>query len=709
MNKNIFSHYKTSVLCMLATSSMLVGCSVDEFVESQKDKVTPTFDFSTQQEAYLNINYGDYGKDIVFNVYTESPSANEEAQPVFSAFADANGHYEGELQLPTSVKKVWVHTEAWGLPNEVEVEKVGSDIVCDLSDMMNAPKTMRSPATRAGGDSNYQVVTLVDANGNTSTGVTSNMSQMKNLYSIVKWWDFEGNPYQHGQIFDFNHLVDDNLDENITPEQITDVQYRLWQGVSKPATLDNSALAQYEHINTKIKSGTQLHVTFVDENGFYESAIGYYYYRTGETVKSLDDTKKYIIYPNASKGANAPFGIAGDDGAKYDSFEAPLVPRTRIKLLFEDENGNVSDLFPEGYTIGFFILPDGFCNNGGKLNAYQSHSGTSILTTDPQMYNQASTNLRFMSLQMGDRIFYGVEDGNSDKSFDDILWTVDASTPNAIVDDGRKPVSDLNKIVDVTTNSVTTTTYAFEDVWPDGGDYDLNDVIVQRTRTITVGRATGDTKDKMRKVVDDYYVVTPDDAANDASAFVILYDKNYVPEYADPKAKLSIEFSRYNDRLRSMSFPVECEEYDDGNGNMAYILFEDGRYEGGWHYVVEREWKGNFHDSWYVNNSTEAKGLARPFIITRYGTESTKATGYNEIHLPGDKVTCRAKNRDQNSTAHYYIGKLGKYYYPYAIEIPRANFTPSPERMNIGDFYPRFNSWAESQGKTDADWYNNNQ
>lgn len=713
MTHHTLNKYGMKAASILVLTGLLAGCSVDDFVEYKKENKVTAFDFRTQENVYLRLSYGEYGSKIVFNVYSENPSFNEEAKPVFSAFADENGHYEGDLLLPTSADKVWIRTEAWGLPNEAEVPVIGNDIVCDLSSLTATPKVTKPFATRASGGNDYSIVTLVDAAGNTSTGISSNMAYMRNLYSIVKWWDLNDNLNQYGQITDFNNLVDETLDAGITPDQITDVQYRLWGGVSKPTNLNNSSLAQYDHINTKVQSGTQLHFTFVDENGWYESSIGYYYYKTGETVKSWSEMKKYIIFPNASKAANAPYGIQGH--YKYASDDAPLVPRTRIKLLFEDEEGNVSDLFPAGYTVGFFIIPDGFCNNGGKIDvtpASGRHSAIDILTTDPQMFGQGTSNynagLRFMSLQMGDRIFYGVEDGKDDQSYDDVLWTVDATTPNAIYDNDRKPVSSLTEVTDVTTSYSSTTTYAYEDIWPGGGDYDLNDVIVELQRTITVGKANGDTKQKMRKVVDDYHVVTPYGAADDASAFVILYDKNYVPEFADSRAKLSIEFSRYSDMGRGEIFPVECvDEYEDGNGNMAYILFEDGRYEGGWHFVVEREWKGNYHDTWYINNSTEGKGLARPFIISRYGTKSTKETGYTEIHLPGDKVTGRAKATSQGEAA-YYIGMYGRNFYPYAIEIPKGNFTPSPEKMNIGNFYPHFNSWAESQGKNNTDWYSDN-
>ena len=65
--------------------------------------------------------------------------------------------------------------------------------------------------------------------------------------------------------------------------------------------------------------------------------------------------------------------IAGDDpytkrfggGNKYSLYDAPIEKNTKTQLLYRDEKGNVSTKFPAGYTIGYFIIPDGYTPYAG--------------------------------------------------------------------------------------------------------------------------------------------------------------------------------------------------------------------------------------------------------------------------------------------------------------------------------------------------------
>ena len=71
----------------------------------------------------------------------------------------------------------------------------------------------------------------------------------------------------------------------------------------------------------------------------------------------------------------------------------------------------------------------------------------------------------------------------SDKSFDDILFYVE-SNPDVIQNPDRPDIPEEPE--EPTEDSYTeTATIAFEDIWPTGGDYDLNDVIVEQTHTVT--------------------------------------------------------------------------------------------------------------------------------------------------------------------------------------------------------------------------------
>ena len=85
-------------------------------------------------------------------------------------------------------------------------------------------------------------------------------------------------------------------------------------------------------------------------------------------------------------------------------------------------------------------------------------------------------------------------------SYCDLLFYVNASKtieepndrPVITPDDGNEPEKP-----DVT--ETKTGTLAFEDIWPGGGDYDMNDVIVEYNRAVSF-----DKKNQVTKIVDTF-------------------------------------------------------------------------------------------------------------------------------------------------------------------------------------------------------------
>ena len=75
----------------------------------------------------------------------------------------------------------------------------------------------------------------------------------------------------------------------------------------------------------------------------------------------------------------------------------------------------------------------------------------------------------------------GAEDGVKDQSYCDLLFYVDA-TPEVLLTilKGRLfPMKVIKKNPNPMKMKMLPATLAFEDIWPSGGDYDMNDVIVE--------------------------------------------------------------------------------------------------------------------------------------------------------------------------------------------------------------------------------------
>ena len=85
----------------------------------------------------------------------------------------------------------------------------------------------------------------------------------------------------------------------------------------------------------------------------------------------------------------------------------------------------------------------------------------------------------------GGTVVYGVEDGG-DSSYEDLLFCIDAN-PNEAIQDPDRPVIDPDE-PEVSETENNYMSFAYEDIWPSGGDYDLNDVIIEYHRSITFNK-----------------------------------------------------------------------------------------------------------------------------------------------------------------------------------------------------------------------------
>ena len=114
-----------------------------------------------------------------------------------------------------------------------------------------------------------------------------------------------------------------------------------------------------DQINLKVPAGgSTVSVSFMGEAAAYLNSFGYYYYPTGQTVtpESFYKMKKYLIFPNSS---------GGDEQSTMT-----LKTGQTAKLLYFDKDGNQSESFPEGYTIGWFLISNGFGSDANIALGY---------------------------------------------------------------------------------------------------------------------------------------------------------------------------------------------------------------------------------------------------------------------------------------------------------------------------------------------------
>ena len=410
------------------------------------------FGFETRGDVKLLVNYDVPGFTALVEVYDEDPMETVEGTPVkkegveaiFKTYTDNNGKYEGEMHIPTSVKTVYLYTAAWGLPRCVQLNVENNAVNFDMS-----VKKQKS-STRS-----YLF------NGQ----VPYTINGRNHLYSLCKWGEAGS--------LDGTYLksVDKIGDE--TPLEVAERLMKFFNpnGMSG---VNNSYLYKGPRVtNIKITVETMLDVIFLKRDASYDNTFGYYYYKTDEEPQMISSVDKYIVFPNVKLFA-------------YEGKYLPILKcGNKARLLYFDEDGKASEKFPAGYTVGWFIYADGF---NGYYHDYDVKENE-IRTKELRTSNEAFGNLNgFVSVkdEKSGKTIIGVEDG-ANQSYCDLLFYVDA-TPEGSIDDPDRPIikpDDGKDDPEPDPVEPLKGTLAFEDIWPSGGDYDMNDVIVEYRREVT--------------------------------------------------------------------------------------------------------------------------------------------------------------------------------------------------------------------------------
>lgn len=228
---------------------------------------------------------------------------------------------------------------------------------------------------------------------------------------------------------------------------------------------------------------TEVVITYLGGNTCWNSSLGYYYYKGNNKPTSLNG-KVIMLYPNTQDGLYSLYGRYKVSQSQMYGFRG-IDQGTAVQLKFYGENMDQTQgttEFPAGYRVGFVLATNAWSNHltadsyTGGFCPYRAttteglsiqHSGTPFQTggqgtSDPRraaIYKDANKN-----------IVVSFEDHQDDQNYSDVVFAVKSS----------KEITDIPVVKDeYTTNTITKGVYAFEDLWPTAGDYDMNDVIVR--------------------------------------------------------------------------------------------------------------------------------------------------------------------------------------------------------------------------------------
>ena len=300
-----------------------------------------------------------------------------------------------------------------------------------------------------------------------------------NIRTLGKW-TLDGLPlYILGELSPYG----DNIapDYAITPSGMMN---RI-QNVLKPGE-DNSKYARdAEAVNLRIDKDARLTLVFAAEAAAWHNAIGYYYYDTRNPPKTqaeFDALPKYIAFPNCSS-YTTNFDDPEDFGSGSNDGKAALLFGEQMRLQFF-KDGKATEVFPQGTTVGWFLLPDAydFSYVTYKWSLDLTGSKHPVRYSDNE-FNAGNTSC-MVSLydKASGKTVLGFEDGG-DKDYKDVLFYVDSDPADAVYDPNRPTTDpDHEQYPDITGDPLEGT-LAFEDLWPSQGDYDMNDAVIRYSTT----------------------------------------------------------------------------------------------------------------------------------------------------------------------------------------------------------------------------------
>lgn len=687
--KKIFTYYLLASIVFFTACKKDNGTGAGTGNITDNSKIAPDgFNFATSKDITLNISLKDNQdaplSGVVLSIYAVGDTLTQNA--LYKAVSDKSGTISGKITVPASFTKLVIDPAYVGLSRYMTAKINGTGITVTI-----------------GGKTGYSGDIIADDfNNNPIINKTFNSKQTNGATSTDIVFPSQANTNTPFTTPDGKPTYLESVNDNVNGSLLAYCNASLAEGISVPAT--HPAFVAANAVRTlNIIATTDVYVTYVSEGASYQNTLAYYTYPTnrpptqvqgGTNANGVD--KGVIIFPNSSGAGSGGGMVAGN----------------KVKL------GN----FTAGTTIAFVLLQNGWTGNGISFNNYYFFSQDEF---NPE--TQSTTNKRHVVNLYDDvhKLFLlGIEDqlrdnGGSDNDFNDVVFYATSGTPNAIsttgvalIDKGGDTDGDgVMDILDLFRNdptrayityfpsSTTYATVAFEDNFPNKGDYDMNDLVVNYRYTFN--------SNAQNQVVDMKADFIP-------QAVGASFKNGFGVQLPIPAASVA---SVSGQKTVGNLITFASNGVEAGQTNAVIIPFDNTDA------VIN-----NLAGAFFIN-TLMAKDKVTPTVQTisitftsPIASASLSPSAFNpflisnqrrgyEIHLPGYLPTTKANTAlfgtlDDNSSAaqsRYYLSKEN---WPWAISYT-GTFNYPIETVNITTAYPHFAAWAESGGSSFADWYSN--
>jgi LruC domain-containing protein len=498
-------------------------------------------------------------------------------------------------------------------------------------------------------------------------------------------------------------------------------------------------LSQNYDPNLVITEAAKVKVTFVWEGAGYLNSFGYFTYQTdGSSITIVD---RQLVFPNASfsdpnKGWGGGQLATGDTGT------------------LRDASGN-ERVFQPGERIGFFIVSNGWsttlpwwnpsnptipsaspATNLGVSNGVF----TTIDSINPEIYYSRADIARHAAMVKvqgvtgflggADFLVVGMEDirrnNGSDNDFNDVMFLVQSTPETAIqtsnvltvVSDNNDPdgdgvtgladffPNDAQRAYVTRTPAVNYDTVTYEDLYPNVGDADFNDAVVQYAYD-RVTSANGNLKELVGTYhliargagYDHQFSVVIDNIPVGASGTVswqhFATDGTETDDAATSIAPLLFTTVGGTTALKLTAFEHTKQALPPLSGGLTNTLSSTPDVP-----PASVRFRLVFDSA--ISSTTVAAPPYDPVLEVR------RPEGLYDIHLPGKSpLPNRPTGLPTESGASSFLDQNS---YPFAMIVPFDWRFPL-ESVRIDDpnanlcAYGTFSGWRGSQGQSNTDWY----
>jgi len=642
--------------CMKSANDIPVDeSSIDNMV------INPDFKFITTRDVDIRIstldNSGSPVNNISVNVYTDLPENG--GSLIISGATNQDGVLEMAYKIPAWVDSLAVGTDAIGFVNMQKVRVTSGSLNIVLGGKQKVLQAKRS----------------IEAIFNTTSSIFKSLGTYNSL----------GVP---------NYLT--NPDDIVDASFLKDLNATLPEGVDLPDTspkLFNNA----NESNLHLLDPSDVYVSFIHEGTKATNTLAFYTYKVGNAPKTPSDIDTlFVIFPNTSYSGSGG-GLASGNMVKIGTFPAKTM-------------------------IGWALIKGGY--SGTTVT-----TGETIFYADKGLNPEKDVNLSKHTVFFNDigraKFLLAFEDtdrskGNgSDNDFNDVVFHVTANPVGAIdptdipVPVYTSPDADKDGISDnfdaypadpsKAFNNFypakgTVGTLSFEDNWPNKGDYDMNDMVIDYNFNQVTNAAN-----QVVQIITSLTVKAIGASYRNGFGIQLPITPDLVASITGTDIRKSI-ISRNPNGTEAGQSKTTVIMFDDAFNLLPH---PGGKEVGvnttiGATYVTPKTIEITINLISPVSLSLIGTPPYNPFIFI---DQNRGREAHLIDHLPTDladkSLFGSAQDASDPSLGKYYVTTPGQ---PFAIDIA-GQFDHPVEKAMVTKAHLRFFSWGQSGGTQYFDWY----